>query len=210
MENAHPAGFQCGGFASSHGSSSCARFGAEGLCLRFDRKYPTLILPGSGRTVRFKTLGKMSTPRKPSKTASSIPSLLTGLGKEQPQPTASFSFLGTQPRRLSALRHSIFPTYRWGALPKEAPVYKLCCAGGYPQAGSADRAGGIHLSEQKSRTAQLTTLRQKTEDEIVVLIKQRQKLYRYEPGSQQIGTGTEQLKKLRHTAKLCRNIKPTH
>ena len=37
-------------------------------------------------------------------------------------------------------------------------------------------------------------------------IKQRQKLYRYEPGSQQIGLLTEQLKKLRHTAKLCRNI----
>lgn len=56
---------------------------------------------------------------------------------------------------------------------------------------------------------QLTTLRQKTEDEIAVLIKQRQKLYRYEPGSQQIGILTEQLKKLRHTAKLCRNIE-TH
>ena len=42
-----------------------------------------------------------------------------------------------------------------------------------------------------------------------MLIKQRQKLYCYEPGSQQIGLLTEQLKKLRHTAKLCRNIE-TH
>ena len=42
-----------------------------------------------------------------------------------------------------------------------------------------------------------------------MLIKERQKLYRYEPGSQQIGLLTEQLKKLRHTAKLCRNIE-TH
>ena len=53
---------------------------------------------------------------------------------------------------------------------------------------------------------QLAAIRQKAEDEIAVLIKQRQKLYRYEPGSPQIGVLTEQLKKLRHTAKLCRNI----
>ena len=53
---------------------------------------------------------------------------------------------------------------------------------------------------------QLAAIRQKAEDEIAVLIKQRQKLYRYEPGSPQIGVLTERLKKLRHTAKLCRNI----
>ena len=33
-----------------------------------------------------------------------------------------------------------------------------------------------------------------------------QKLYRYEPKSPQIGVCTAQLKKLRHTVKLCRNI----
>lgn len=32
------------------------------------------------------------------------------------------------------------------------------------------------------------------------------KLYRYQPDSPQIGVLTEQLKKLRHTVKLCRNI----
>ena len=53
---------------------------------------------------------------------------------------------------------------------------------------------------------QLAAIQQKAEDEIAVLIKQRQKLYRYEPRSPQIGVLTEQLKKLRHTAKLCRNI----
>ena len=53
---------------------------------------------------------------------------------------------------------------------------------------------------------QLAAIRQKAEDEIAVLIKQRQKLYRYEPKSPQIGVCTAQLKKLRHTVKLCRNI----
>ena len=55
---------------------------------------------------------------------------------------------------------------------------------------------------------QLAAIRQKAEDEIAVLIKQRQKLYRYEPGSPQIGVLTEQLQKLRHTAKLPLPEKP--
>ena len=56
---------------------------------------------------------------------------------------------------------------------------------------------------------QLASLRQQAEDEIAVLLKQRQKLYRYEPDSPQISTLTEKLRQLRHTAKLCRNIE-TH
>ena len=42
-----------------------------------------------------------------------------------------------------------------------------------------------------------------------MLTKERQKLYRYQPGSPQIGVLTEQLKKQRHIVKLCRNIE-TH
>ena len=55
----------------------------------------------------------------------------------------------------------------------------------------------------------LRAIRQKAEDEIAVLLKERQKLYRYQPDSPQIGVLTEELKKLRHTVKLCRNIE-TH
>ena len=42
-----------------------------------------------------------------------------------------------------------------------------------------------------------------------MLLKQRQKLYRYKPDSPQISALTEKLRQLRHTAKLCRNIE-TH
>ena len=42
-----------------------------------------------------------------------------------------------------------------------------------------------------------------------MLLKQRQKLFRYEPDSPQISALTEKLRQLRHTAKLCRNIE-TH
>ena len=96
-----------------------------------------------------------------------------------------------------------------GALPKSPGTQAMLC--GRISAGwikRIEQAEFIFKNQIEDR-GQLTTLRQKTEDEIAVLIKQRQKLYRYEPGSQQIGLLTEQLKKLRHTAKLCRNIE-TH
>lgn len=53
---------------------------------------------------------------------------------------------------------------------------------------------------------QLAEIRQEAESQIAALIKERQRLYRYESGSPQIDTLTRQLKQLRHTAKLCRNI----
>ena len=49
-------------------------------------------------------------------------------------------------------------------------------------------------------------IRQKAENEIAMLLKQRQKLYRCEPGSPEIAVLTGKLKELRRTAKLCRNI----
>ena len=42
-----------------------------------------------------------------------------------------------------------------------------------------------------------------------MLLKQRRKLYRYEPGSPQINVLTGKLKELRRTVKLCQNIQ-TH
>lgn len=53
---------------------------------------------------------------------------------------------------------------------------------------------------------QLAAIRQKAENEIAMLLKQRQKLYRCEPGSPEIAVLTGKLKELRRTAKLCRNI----
>ena len=168
----------------------------KGYAFRFDRKYPTLILPGSGRTVRFKTLGKQYTPEaiqnrilypKPPRRA----------GKEQP-------------RRLSGLRALYFSyLYKMGALPKKPRYPSYAVREDIRRLDQRIEQAEFIFQNKIEDRGQLTTLRQKTEDEIAVLIKQRQKLYCYEPGSQQIGLLTEQLKKLRHTAKLCRNIE-TH
>ena len=182
----------------------------KGYAFRFDRKYPTLILPGNGRTVRFKTLGKQYTPEalhrrilypKPPRRA----------GKEQPPANRFLLLLGeTQPRRLSGLRALYYSyLYKVGALPKKPRYPSYAVREDIRRLDQRIEQAEFIFKNHIEDRGQLAALRQKSEDEIAVLIKQRQKLYRYEQDSPQIAVLTEQLKKLRHTAKLCRNIE-TH
>lgn len=182
----------------------------KGYAFRFDRKYPTLILPGSGRTVRFKTLGKQYTPEAIQRRIL-YPKPPRRAGKEQPPANRFLLLLGeTQPRKLSGLRALYFSyLYKMGALPKKPRYISYAVREDIRRLDQRIEQAEFIFQNKIEDRGQLTTLRQKTEDEIAVLIKQRQKLYRYEPGSQRIGLLTEQLKKLRHTAKLCRNIE-TH
>lgn len=182
----------------------------KGYAFRFDRKYPTLILPGSGRTVRFKTLGKQYTPEAIQRRIL-YPKPPHRAGKEQPPTNRFLLLLGkTQSRRLSGLRALYFSyLYKMGALPKKPRYISYAVREDIRRLDQRIEQAEFIFQNKIEDRGQLTTLRQKTEDEIAVLIKQRQKLYRYEPGSQRIGLLTEQLKKLRHTAKLCRNIE-TH
>lgn len=179
----------------------------KGYAFRFDRKYPTLILPGSGRTVRFKTLGKQYTPEAIQRRIL-YPKPPHRAGKGQPPANRFLLLLGeTQPRKLSGLRALYFSyLYKMGALPKKPRYISYAVREDIRRLDQRIEQAEFIFQNKIEDRCQLTTLRKKTEDEIAVLIKQRQKLYRYEPGSQQIGTLTEQLKKLRHTAKLCRNI----
>ena len=159
----------------------------QGYAFRFDRKYPTLILPGIGRTVRFKTLGRNYTPEA-IQNRILYPKPPHRAGKQTPPTSRFLLLLGEKPpRRISGLQ----ALYYWQDIRKLDQ--------------RIEQVEFIFKNHIEDR-GQLAALRQKAEDEIAVLIKQRQKLYRYEPGSPQIGVLTEQLKKLRHTAKLCRNI----
>lgn len=179
----------------------------KGYAFRFDRKYPTLILPGSGRTVRFKTLGKQYTPEAIQRRIL-YPKPPHRAGKEQPPANRFLLLLGeTQPRRLSGLRALYFSyLYKMGALPKKPRYISYAVREDIRRLDQRIEQAEFIFQNKIEDRGQLNAIRQKAEDEIAVLIKQRQKLYRYEPGSQQIGLLTEQLKKLRHTAKLCRNI----
>ena len=182
----------------------------KGYAFRFDRKYPTLILPGSGRTVRFKTLGKQYTPEA-IQNRILYPKSPHRAGKEHPPANRFLLLLGeTQPRRLSGLRALYFSyLYKMGALPKKPRYPSFTVRQDIRRLDQRIEQAEFIFQNKIEDRGQLHAIRQKAEDEIAVLIKQRQKLYRYEPGSQQIGLLTEQLKKLRHTAKLCGNIE-TH
>ena len=100
----------------------------QGYAFRFDRKYATMILPSTGRTVRFKTLGK-TTPRKLSKTASCILSLLTGLGNKHLRPAASLFFLEkSRPAEFPACGRSTIPiSTKWGRCRKSPGTQVLLC-----------------------------------------------------------------------------------
>ena len=179
----------------------------KGYAFRFDRKYPTLILPGNGRTVRFKTLGKQYTPEALQRRIL-YPKPPCRAGKEHPPANRFLLLLGeTQPRRLSGLRALYFSyLYKMGALPKKPRYPSYAVREDIRKLDKRIEQAEFIFKNHIEDRGQLAAIRQKAEDEIAVLIKQRQKLYRYEPGSPQITALTEKLRQLRHTAKLCRNI----
>ena len=182
----------------------------QGYAFRFDRKYPTLILPGNGRTVRFKTLGKQYTPEALQRRIL-YPKPPRRAGKEQPPANRFLLLLGeTQPRRLSGLRALYYSyLYKVGALPKKPRYPSYAVREDIRRLDQRIEQAEFIFKNHIEDRGQLAAFRQKSEDEIAVLIKQRQKLYRYQPNSPQITVLTEKLKELRHTAKLCRNIE-TH
>ena len=179
----------------------------RGYAFRFDRKYPTLLLPGNGRTVRFKTLGKQYTPEALQRRIL-YPKPPRRAGKEQPPANRFLLLLGeTQPRKLTGLRALYFSyLYKVGALRKKPRYPSYAVREDIRKLDKRIEQAEFIFQNKIENRGQLNAIRQKAEDEIAVLVKQRQKLYRYEPGSPQIGVLTEQLKKLRHTVKLCRNI----
>ena len=182
----------------------------RGYAFRFDRKYPTLILPGTGRTVRFKTLGRNYTPEA-IQNRILYPKPPHRAGKQTPPTSRFLLLLGEKPpRRISGLQALYYSyLYKVGALPKKPRYPSFAVRQDIRKLDQRIEQVEFIFKNHIEDRGQLAALRQKAEDEIAVLIKQRQKLYRYEPGSPQIGILTEQLKKLRHTVKLCRNIE-TH
>ena len=157
--------------------------------------------------MRFKTLGKQYTPEalqrrilypKPSHRA----------GKEQTPVRRRLLLSGKKPhRRRTGLRALYFSyLYKVGALPKKPRYISYAVREDIRKLDRRIEQAEFIFKNHIADRGQLAAIRQKVEDKIAALIKQRQKLYRYEPKSPQIGVCTAQLKKLRHTVKLCRNI----
>lgn len=182
----------------------------QGYTFRFDRKYPTLILPSTGRTVRFKTLGKNYTPEA-IQNRILYPKPPHRAGKQTPPASRFLILLGEKPpRRISGLRALYYSyLYKMGALPKKPRYPSFAVRQDIRKLDQRIEQAEFIFKNHIEDRGRLRAIRQKAEDEIAVLLKERQKLYRYQPDSPQIGVLTEELKKLRHTVKLCRNIE-TH
>ena len=117
--------------------------GQQGYTFQLNRKYFTLRPPGKERPVRFKTLGPDYTPeaiqRRILETQPPLPA-----GKRT-APARRFTLrAGKLPSRGIT---GLFLSVSDGSAEEKAPASKLCAEGGYPKAGPADRADGIHFQE---------------------------------------------------------------
>ena len=182
----------------------------QGYTFRFDRKYMTLKPPGKDRPVRFKTLGKNYTPEAIQRRIL-YPRRSAPAGKRTPPAHGLLLLLGeAQPRKLTGLRALYYSyLYKVGVLRKKPPYPSYAVREDIRKLDQRIEQAEFIFQHHVEDRGQLARLRQQAEDEIAVLLKQRQKLYRYEPDSPQISALTEKLRQLRHTAKLCRNIE-TH
>ena len=182
----------------------------QGYTFRFDRKYMTLKPPGKDRPVRFKTLGKNYTPEAIQRRIL-YPRRSAPAGKRTPPAHGLLFLLGeAQPRKLTGLRALYYSyLYKVGVLRKKPPYPSYAVREDIRKLDQRIEQAEFIFQHHVEDRGQLASLRQQAEDEIAVLLKQRQKLYRYEPDSPQISALTEKLRQLRHTAKLCRNIE-TH
>lgn len=100
----------------------------QGYTFRFDRKYTTLKLPGDGRTVRFKTLGKQYTPEAIQRRIL-YPKPLHRTGKESPANRGFLLLLGKKSsRRLTGLQALYFSyLYKMSVLPKKTDTPATLC-----------------------------------------------------------------------------------
>ncbi len=114
----------------------------QGYTFRFDRKYMTLKPPGKDRPVRFKTLGKNYTPEAIQRRIL-YPRRSAPAGKRTPPSpwAASPPWGNAAPQAHRPAGALLFLFISGGSASQETALPQLCRAGGYSQAGPADRAG---------------------------------------------------------------------
>ncbi len=179
----------------------------RGYTFRFNRKYATLKPPGRDYTVRFKALGGQYTPEAIQRRIL-YPKPPTPAGKRT-SPARSFRLRtgGQRFRRLTGLRALYFSyLYKVGALRRKPRYQSYAVREDIRKLDRRIEQADFIFKNHIEDRGQLAAIRQKAENEIAMLLKQRQKLYRCEPGSPEIAVLTGKLKELRRTAKLCRNI----
>lgn len=177
-----------------------------GYTLNQNRKHITLKPPGEDRTVRFKTLGWQYTPEALQRRIL-FPKRRKPAGERTLPASLSWLAGGKPARRLSGLRALyVSYLYQMGVLPKKPRYPSYAVRKDIRKLDQRIEQMEFIFRNQIEDRGQLAAIRQEKEREIDTLLKERRKLYRYEPGSPRIDLMTGQLKKLRHLVKLCRNI----
>ena len=210
LENCHPAGCRRRHCCLSHVEAVPAGAGAAGVHLSLWQKVPHAEASGKRAHRPVQDLGQNYTPeaiqRRILYPRRSVPA-----GKRTPPDHGLLLLLGeTQPRKLTGLRALYYSyLYKVGVLRKKPLYPSYAVREDIRKLDQRIEQAEFIFQHHVEDRGQLASLRQQAEDEIAVLLKQRQKLYRYEPDSPQISALTEKLRQLRHTAKLCGTLKPT-
>lgn len=180
----------------------------RGYTFRFDRKYPTLLPPGREHSIRFRTLGRNCTPEAIQRRIL-YPCRWKPAGRNASPPLRFFHRSRFDPwkGRVSGLRALYFSyLYKMGVLRRKP---------GYPGAAVREE---LRLLDRRIEQAefvfrnhiadrgQLNALRQASEEQISALLAERRRLSRNAPGSPRLSELTVQLRQLRRTVRLCRNI----
>ena len=175
----------------------------RGYTFCFDRKYPTLTPPGKERPVRFKTLGRNYTPEAIQRRILS-PKPLWRAKRFQ---TLKFRIRTKPSHSVQSLRALYFSyLYRVGALRRKPRYPSFAVREDIRKLDARIEQMEFLLNHNIKDRGQLAAVRKNAEDEINALVKQRQKLYRWEARSPQITVLTGQIKKLRHMVRLCKKI----
>ena len=179
----------------------------RGYILRLNRKYITLQPPGKARPVRFKTLGNNYTPEA-IRSRILYPGRNSPAGNERSLPPALRTLLSERPARKVTGLQKLYVIYLFqvGVLPTK-PVY-MSYAVREDIRKLDQRIAQVEfiLKNEIQDRGQLNEMRCAAEGEIDRLLKKRRRLYRRDPDSPHIQEITARLKKIRRTAKLCRDI----
>ena len=175
----------------------------RGYTFRFDRKYPTLTPPGKARPVRFKTLGRNYTPESIQRRILSP----KPLWQAKRFKTQSFRIRTKPSHSVQSLRALYFSyLYRVGALKRKPRYPSYAVREDIRKLDARIEQMEFLLNHNIRDRGQLAEVKTQAENEITVLLKQRQKLYRLEPETPQIDSLTGQIRRLRKTVQICKKI----
>lgn len=175
----------------------------RGYTFRFDRKYPTLTPPGKEQSVRFKTLGRNYTPEAIQRRILSP----KPLWRAKRFKTQTFRIRTKPSHSVQSLRALYFSyLYRVGALKRKPRYPSYAVREDIRKLDARIEQMEFLLKYNIRDRGQLAEVKMQAENEITVLLKQRQKLYRLEPETPQIDSLTGQIRRLRKTVQICKKI----